>query len=333
MSFSKKDLAVGTIIGLIVGVVAGSFVAPAGVDTTELEKGVNELEEQVKTLTIAINQKNSQISNLQSQVRELQLHIEELEKIVPPLRSLAEAHGILIGAAVDAEKLKRDAQYAETLSREFNILTPENAMKFDSVHPSRNEYDFSEPDAIVSFARANDMKVRGHTLVWHEALPSWIREGDFTPEEWRDILREHILTEAKHYKGQIYAWDVVNEAVEEDGSLRDTVWLQGIGPEYLDLAFRWAHEADPEALLFYNDYGAEGLGSKSDAVYNLVKGLLERGVPIHGVGLQMHVSLEEPPNPQDVAANIKRLNDLGLEVHITEMDVRIREPATEEKLA
>jgi endo-1,4-beta-xylanase len=134
------------------------------------------------------------------------------------------------------------------------------------------------------------------------------------------------MTVVGHYKGRIYAWDVVNEAINDDGTLRDTVWLRNIGSEYIELAFRWAHEADPQALLFYNDYGAEGLGVKSDAVYNLVKNLLEKGVPIHGVGLQMHVSLESPPNPQEVAANIKRLNELGLIVHITEMDVRLTTP-------
>lgn len=147
-----------------------------------------------------------------------------------------------------------------------------------------------------------------------------------------DILKNHIYTVVGRYRGRIYAWDVVNEAIADDGSLRRTIWLEKIGPEYIELAFRWAHEADPNALLFYNDYNAEGLGPKSDAVYNLVKNLLEKGVPIHGVGLQMHVSVEWPPNTNDIYANIKRLNELGLEVHITEMDVRIREPATDEDL-
>lgn len=134
-------------------------------------------------------------------------------------------------------------------------------------------------------------------------------------------MREHVMTVVGRYKGRIYAWDVVNEAMADDGTLRDTIWLRNIGPEYIEMSFRWTHEADPQALLFYNDYGAEGLNIKSNAICNLVKSLLEEGVPIHGVGLQMHVSLENPSNPQEVAANIKRLNDLGLEVHITEMDV------------
>jgi endo-1,4-beta-xylanase len=157
--------------------------------------------------------------------------------------------------------------------------------------------------------------------------------GSFSREEWINILRDHITTVVSRYQGKIYAWDVVNEAVNDDGSLRDTVWLRNIGPEYLDLAFRWAHEADPNALLFYNDYGGEGLNQKSNAIYDLVNGLLDRGVPINGVGLQMHVSLEYSPSPQEVAENMARLSNLGLDVHITELDVRLELPVTEEKLA
>ncbi|MGQ9632237.1 MAG: endo-1,4-beta-xylanase [bacterium] len=249
------------------------------------------------------------------------------------LRSLAQTRGIYIGAAVAAGPLGGDELYAETLAREFNILTPENAMKFGPLHPGRDFYYFDDADAIVGFAKAHNIQVRGHTLVWHNQLPAWLIGGRWTRDELIEILREHITTVVGRYRGRVYAWDVVNEAIADDGSMRDTIWLRGIGPEYIDMAFRWAHEADPSALLFYNDYGGEGLGRKSDAIYALVRELLLRGVPIHGVGLQMHVSLDWHPNPQDVAANINRLASLGLEVHITEMDVRIREPITEEKLA
>jgi endo-1,4-beta-xylanase len=297
MRFSKKDLGLGMVLGVILGLVSGYVVNVQNID------------------------------NLQSQISSLQSKIEQLRTLVPTLRSLAEEHGILIGAAVSAGQLI-EQDYTETLSREFNILTTENALKFEPVHPSRNQYSFTDADAIVSFAEANGMKVRGHTLVWHSQLPGWINQGAFTREEWINILHDHITTVVGRYKGRIYAWDVVNEAVADDGSLRDTVWLQGIGPEYIDLAFQWAHEADPQALLFYNDYGASGLGRKSDAIYNLVSDLLERGVPIDGVGFQMHTSLESPPVFSDIAANFKRLNDLGLEVQVTELDVRMRLPAT-----
>ena len=243
----------------------------------------------------------------------------------PSLRCLAQARGISIGAAVGFPYLRDEPVFAETLGREFSMLTPENAMKFGLVHPDRDRYDFAGADFIVDFAEAHGMQVRGHTLVWHFQLPSWLTDRTWTRDELIDILREHITTVVGHYRGRVAAWDVVNEAVADDGSLRDTIWLRGIGPEYIDLTFRWAHEADPDAQLFYNDYAAEGLGPKSDAVYDLVQGLVERGVPIDGVGLQMHVSLRWPPDAEAVAANMARLGALGLQVHVTEMDVRIQD--------
>lgn len=250
---------------------------------------------------------------------------------VAPLRELASRAGILVGTCVSSFSLS-DRDYVETLTREFSVVTTENELKFEVVHPNPGTYVFEPADRIISLAEANGMKVRGHTLVWHAQLPSWIVNGEFTKEEWKNILRDHILTVVGRYRGRIWAWDVVNEAFDDSGSLRDTVWLRNIGPEYIELAFRWAHEADPEALLFYNDYGIEEVNAKSDAVYKLVKELLERNVPIHGIGLQMHVSLDNPPDPRKVAENIKRFTDLGLQVHITEMDVRIRLPATEDEL-
>ena len=261
--------------------------------------------------------------------------MEKPAKISVPassLRSLAQGRGVQIGAAVAGEPLRKEALYAQTLGREFSMLTPENVMKFEP-RPSPDRYDFADADALVAFAKANAMQVRGHTLVWHEILPRWLTERHFTRDELMAILRRHILTVVGRYRGRVAAWDVVNEAVTDGGSLRDTIWLKGIGPDYIDLAFRWAHEADPQARLFYNDYGGEGLGRKSDAIYDLVQSLQKRGVPIHGVGLQMHIRLESPPPLRDLAANMNRLAALGLQVHITEMDVRLKGRATEEALA
>ncbi len=254
-------------------------------------------------------------------------------KFVPTLRSLAKVHGIQIGASVEAEPLKDEVLYAQTLRREFSILTPDYAMQCEEIHPAPNRYNFSGADAIVAFAEANAMQVRGHVLVAYDQ-PTWLieTEANLTRNKLIEILRQHILTVAGRYRGRIAAWDVVNEAVDWDGSYRDSIWLRVIGPDYIELAFRWAHEADPEALLFYNDFDGEGLGQKSDAIYNLVQGLQRRGVPIHGVGLQMHIDLKEPPEPEDVTANMNRLAKLGLEVHITEMDVPVELPVTEEKL-
>lgn len=248
------------------------------------------------------------------------------------LRAAAFAHGILIGTAVDYDPLSQDKLYATTLSREFSILTPENAMKFAVIHPSQNVYDFSQADAIVGFAKQQGMQVRGHTLVWHNQLPQWLTNGTFTRDEMIAILKDHILKVVGHYRGQVAAWDVVNEAVDDDGSLRNSIWLKSIGPEYMDMAFTWAHEADPQAELFYNDFGNEDLGTKSNAIYALVQGMVGRGVPIHGVGFQMHLSLDSTPRWADIAANMKRLGDLGLNVHITEMDVRIQGSPTNNSL-
>lgn len=248
------------------------------------------------------------------------------------LRALGKSRGILIGAAVAPEPLRNDAEYAETLKREFSMVTTENAMKFEPIHPARDRYNFSDADTVVNFAEDNGLKVRGHTLVWHQTLPSWLTAGQFKRDELIKILRDHIATVVGRYRGKVAVWDVVNEAVDDNGILRETIWLKGIGPEYIDMAFKWAHEADPEAMLFYNDYGGEGLGQKSDAIYALVRGLKERKVPIHGVGLQMHLDPDYPPSTEAVTKNVKRLSDLDLEVHITEMDARIKLPSTEEKL-
>ena len=243
---------------------------------------------------------------------------------VTSLRSLAQNRGIVIGAAVAVNALRNEPVYREVLAREFSSLTAENAMKFMFVHPERDRYDFTDADTLVTFAEDNNMKVRGHTLVWHIQLPQWLTEGKFTRQQLLQILQNHIYIVVGHYRGKVFAWDVVNEGIADNNGLRDTIWLRGIGPEYIDLAFRWAHEADPKARLFYNNYGGEGLGAKSDAIYNLVRGMVQRGVPIHGVGLQMHVGLNNAPPPADVAANIQRLAALGLDVHITEMDVQIQ---------
>jgi endo-1,4-beta-xylanase len=204
------------------------------------------------------------------------------------------------------------------------MLTIENALQFGQVHPEPERYAFDAADTLVGFAEAHAMQVRGHALVWHQMDPKWIDQADFTHEEWSETLRAHITTVVGYYKGRVQVWDVVNEAMDDDAhDLRQTVWLEGIGPDYIDKAFVWAHAADPNARLFYNDYDAEGLNAKSDKVYELVKGMLDRGVPVHGVGLQMHLSIEDAPDPEDVRANIHRLGDLGLQVHITAMDVRL----------
>jgi endo-1,4-beta-xylanase len=243
------------------------------------------------------------------------------------LRSLAQAQHFYVGTTVDVKALRNEAAYSATLAREFNMVTPEVSMKFSETEPQRDVYTFTKADYIVAFAQAHQMQVRGHNLAWYNDLPAWLTRGNFTRDDLIAILRDHIMTEVTRYRGQVNIWDVVNEAVGDDGTLRDSIWLRGIGPRYIDMAFQWAHEANPQARLFYNDYGGEGLGRKSDEIYSLVKGLLQRGVPIDGVGLQMHISLDSYPDPQDVLVNMQRLAALGLEVQITEMDVKTQDDA------
>src|SRR5262245_2977815 len=249
------------------------------------------------------------------------------------LRAAADARGLRIGAAVNMNPFRNEPIYAQTLGREFNMLVAENAMKFDAMHPAQNTYNFTDADALVAYAEANNMAVRGHNLVWHSQIPGWLTGGNFTRDQVIAIMRDHIMTVVGRYRGRIAAWDVVNEAVSDNnGQLRtDSFWHQKIGPEYIAMAFQFAHEADPDAKLYYNDYSAEGSGAKSDAVFNLVSGLVSQGAPINGVGWQMH-QINPFRIQQAHRNNAARLAALGLEISITEMDVRISLPSTAQEL-
>jgi endo-1,4-beta-xylanase len=242
------------------------------------------------------------------------------------LRQAAETRGILIGSAITTRQIA-EAEYASTAGAQFNMIEAEYEMKFRTVLPSENRYDFTPGDAIVAFGESRGMKVRGHTLLWHQSVPTWLETK--SPAQLGAILESYIRTVAGRYRGRVFAWDVANEIFNDDGTTRSSLWYDkpgtgtaGAGPSYIESAFRWAGEADPAALLFYNDYNAEAVNTKSTAIYNMVKGFKARGVPIDGVGLQMHRTL----SPLDLAsfeANLRRLGDLGLQVHITEMDVRV----------
>lgn len=249
-----------------------------------------------------------------------------LPLVAQTLRQAADQRGIRTGAAVDPSHFSETA-YATTLSREYSQAQPENVMKFGLIHPGVNTYDFSAADAIVAFAQANNMSVRGHTLVWYNQNPTWLTSGNYTSAQLFTILQSHIATVVGHYAGQVYAWDVVNEAFNDDGTMRSTIWYDspGIGltgTAYIEQALRWAHAADPQALLFYNDYGAEASNTKSDAIYKMAQDFKSRGVPLHGIGLQMHLTTN-PGSISSMQANIQRLTALGLQVQITELDVRL----------
>ena len=185
--------------------------------------------------------------------------------------------------------LLNDSRYSGTVSREFSYLTAEYEMKWGAIEATRGSNNFFAGDDIVSFAGASGMAVKGHALLWHQSLPGWV--SGLSAPDLRAAVASHIREVAGHYRGRVHAWDVVNEAVSDDGfGLRDTVFRQKLGDGYIAEAFRLAREADPGALLFYNDYGGEGSGAKSDRIYDLMRTLLAEGVPIDGIGLQMHVS-------------------------------------------
>jgi endo-1,4-beta-xylanase len=249
------------------------------------------------------------------------------------LRDFAATDNLRFGCAVDVRPLTLEADYQSAVARECGAVTPTNALKFDTVHPDVNVYDFSGADTVVAFAHRYAQDIRGHVLVWHQALPSWVTKSVKTRDQAIAVLHDHITTVMGRYRGQFYAWDVVNEAIaDQGGGLRPSFWLSMIGPEYIPLAFQWAHEADPSVHLCYNDYGGEVMNTeKANAIYALLQDLRAKGVPVDCAGLEMHLSQEDSLNAVGISENMKRLAALGLEVHITELDVRIQKPFTDQK--
>ncbi len=248
------------------------------------------------------------------------------------LREAADHAGVLIGTAVRPSQFS-ETRYASVLAREFNMVEPEDALKWWVLRPDRRTYDFRAGDEVVHFAQTHQMKVRGHCLVWGRDNPDWLAKGHFTSRQLSHLLRDHISRVMKHYAGEVFAWDVVNEALDESGKPRDSIWYDqpgigfaGKGTEYIEQLFRWAHKADPHALLFYNEAEGETLNRKSDAIYAMVKNFKKSGVPIDGVGLQMHFStdIDVESMTAAVSANIARLAALGVQIHVTELDVSVR---------
>ena len=253
------------------------------------------------------------------------------DEMTPPLRELAARHGILFGAAMNGGAVRNPEKhelYRAIFAEQFSILTPENESKLSRLMPEkRGEYDWSNFDAMVDFAHEHDMAVRGHTAVWHLGNPQWLLDMRGIPrEDITKIMVDHITAYGERYNGRIKYWDVVNEALgisSPDYKFRRSIWGRAgtADMHYIDLAFRTAHEAAPDVLLVYNDYGADGPGHKADAMYKLVSGMIERGVPIHAVGFQMHLLKGEEFDPDKLIEHWQRFGDLGLEVHLTEIDM------------
>ena len=236
------------------------------------------------------------------------------------LKSLAKKRNILIGTAVSGNALRNNADYRNLIVQEFNLITPENAMKWEVFSPKRNTFAFDDADLIVDFARNNNQKVHGHTLVWDKQIPDWLKRGNFSKKEFHTILEKYINRVVDRFKGKIIAWDVINEALGDcnDDYDGDSFWYKNLGIDYIETAFNLAHSTDKNALLFYNDWGIEDIN-----VYKMLENLLIKGVPVHGVGFQMHIGPNFSPNIKNMRDNIDRFSDLGLKVWITEMDVRI----------
>lgn len=244
------------------------------------------------------------------------------------LRGAAEAKNLYFGTAINTGHTG-EAQYASTASTQFDMATPENEMKWDTVESSQNSFNFGPGDQVVSFATANNMRVRGHNLVWHSQLPGWVTS--LPTNQVQAAMENHITKEATHYAGKVYAWDVVNEPFDDSGNLRTDVFFQAMGSGYIADALKTAHAADPTAKLYLNDYNIEGSGAKSDAMFSLVSSLKQQGVPIDGVGFESHLILGQVPSTMQ--ANMARFANLGLDVAITELDIRMNTPSTATTLA
>jgi endo-1,4-beta-xylanase len=242
-----------------------------------------------------------------------------------PLRQSADIKHRLVGTALMSAQLG-DARVRTLVAKQFNSLTPENEMKWYEVEPQPGSFSFGAGDKLVAFAAENGMRMRGHTLVWHSQLAPWVK--GLSGDALRAAIDRHVRTVVGHWKGKIAAWDVVNEAIAdgESGQLRADSPFTPLGPSFIDEAFKIAHEVDPAAQLFYNDYEIEGEGTaKGDAAYALCKRLKESGVPISGVGFQMHVDPRHWPAADSIKRNMERYAALGLLIEITEMDVPVGE--------
>ncbi|NLL06241.1 MAG: carbohydrate-binding protein, partial [Clostridiaceae bacterium] len=245
------------------------------------------------------------------------------------LHELAAARGITFGTCVNTPWFSNqtDSTYNNILKNEFAMVVAENEMKVDAIQPSQNNFNFRNGDKLVDFAMSNNMTVRGHTLVWHAQIPSFMQNWNGNRDGLISVMNNHINTTMQHYKGKVAEWDVVNEACDDSGNgLRRSVWTNKIGNDFIDIAFQTARKADPSALLFYNDYNIEDMGAKSNTAYNMIKSMVDRGIPIDGVGFQSHfINGMSSSQLAAIEQNIKRYAALGLDVSITELDIRMND--------
>ena len=252
------------------------------------------------------------------------------------LKSYANKIPMNIGACVDSNFYQNNQAYITVLNREFNTVVCQNEMKADALEPTQGVFTFTTADKLVAYAQQNNMKIRGHTLVWYNQNPSWLANGNWTRTTLLAAMKEHISGVLGHYKGKIFEWDVVNEAFDDSGAgaRRSCFWQNVIGDDYVDSAFTYAHQADPAALLFYNDYSTCTINAKSTAIYTMIKALLANRVPINGIGFQSHQQVSDSSASlyANMKVNFDRFAALGIKLSITELDVRMLLPSTQTQL-
>ena len=251
---------------------------------------------------------------------------------VPALKDVFQDHFLIGGAPNRSVVTGRDPNAAAIVEKHFNTITAENDLKWQLIHPRPDRYNWEPADSFVAFGEKNRMSVIGHCLVWHAQTPRWVFQDDSGGEITRDALlariKDHIMTVVGRYKGRIKGWDVVNEALDEDGTLRNSPWRRIIGEgsedreyDFIECAFRWAHEADPDAELYYNDYNLETSKAKCDGAVAIVKHLKSKGLRIDGVGIQLHGGLTYP-SVEGLEYAITSLAAAGVKVMVTELDIR-----------
>ncbi len=225
------------------------------------------------------------------------------------------------GAALNVGILKSNSNYGNLARQELRSITPENAMKIRVLQPERDVFDWEDADYLVNFAQENNLRVHGHTLVWHNSLPQWLSTFDGDSAELEAIMKNHIETVVSRYKGAVTSWDVVNEAFNDDGTYRNSIWYNKLGADFIARAFQYTHDIDPDAILFYNDYGHEYSSSKRTAITNLLSNLKSRGIPVHGIGMQMHTRYNQ--SKTNLLSAITMAIATGLKVHISELDIAV----------
>jgi endo-1,4-beta-xylanase len=251
---------------------------------------------------------------------------------VPAAPTLQATAPFPMGTAINSPNLKNKVLYVGVLLTEYSSVTPDYELKLNWIEPQQGVYNYADGDYLTAFAAEHHVRFHAHNLIWHQALPDWVLNFQGDSSAWENLFKTHIESEAAHYKGQVASWDVVNEAIRDDnGALRNkdvnpgdgtgSIWREHLGPDYIARAFQYAHEADPNALLFYNDYGQEWGGAKLDSLIALVTALKNRGMPISGLGMQMHIDINV--DTAGITSALKRLAATGLKVHISELDISV----------